>query len=234
MTAADELTAQRPISVVLGAAPPLLLAALEHAFAGHPDVNVVAGTKDSSVTVAETRDQIPDVAVLLYGEGEGIDACAEIKKLQNATRVLVVGTVQGPEELVVAVEAGADGYVAVDSAFADVVEAVRSLAAGEAWIPSAMLGSLLGSLIRRRRLEQAALARFNRLSVREREVIGLLVEGLEPQAIADALFVSRNTVRTHVQNVLQKLEVHSRLEAVRVAMETGAFDHAARKKNDER
>lgn len=229
----EELTVQRPISVVLGAAPPLLLAALEHAFAGHPDVDVVAGTKESSATVAETRDQLPDVAVVLYGDGEGIEACAAIKTLRTDTRVLVVGTVEGPEELVVAVEAGADGYVAVDSAFADVVEAVRRLAAGEAWIPSAMLGSLLGSLIRRRRSEQAALTKFNRLSLREREVVGLLVEGLEPQAIADALFVSRNTVRTHVQNVLQKLEVHSRLEAVRVAIETGAFD-PARGQNDKR
>lgn len=166
----------------------------------------------------------PDVTVLGFPRPVTVDTCSELKASNLKTRVLVLGTSDRPDELVAAVEAGADGYVSSESALTDVVSAIRRLAIGEAWIPPSMLGALLGNLIRRRRTENAAAEKLGRLSRRERDVLAALTEGLEAQAIADRLFVSPHTVRTHVQRVLQKLEVHSRLEAVALMLDSDQFD----------
>ena len=87
-----------------------------------------------------------------------------------------------------------------------------------------MLGELLHTLIRRRREDDAALARFNRLSRREQEVLGLMVDGLDHQQIAAELIMSPHTARTHIQKVLEKLGVHSRLEAARFALDNNLLE----------
>jgi DNA-binding NarL/FixJ family response regulator len=82
-----------------------------------------------------------------------------------------------------------------------------------------MLGSLLRDLIQRRRHEDEAVELFSRLSKREKGVLALLAEGLDNDAIARELVISPHTARTHVQNVLRKLDVHSRMEAARLALD---------------
>jgi DNA-binding NarL/FixJ family response regulator len=119
----------------------------------------------------------------------------------------------------VSLEAGADGYAAEDVGLEGLAEAARRVQAGESVIPEGMLGMLLRSLIRRRREDDAALARFNCLSRREQEVLQLMVEGLDHQQIAAKLIVSPHTARTHIQKVLEKLGVHSRIEAARFALD---------------
>jgi DNA-binding NarL/FixJ family response regulator len=138
--------------------------------------------------------------------------------------VLVLGTDDTPELLVAAIEAGADGYVTTDAAIEDLCAALENVAAGHAMIPPEMLGSLLRTLIERRREHSAAMERYLRLSERERQVLTLLVGGLDKEDIAAELVISAHTARTHIQNVLTKLEVHSRLEAVALAAELDLTD----------
>jgi DNA-binding NarL/FixJ family response regulator len=95
---------------------------------------------------------------------------------------------------------------------------------GEAVVPRRLLGALLGTLIQRRRRDNEAAARFARLTRREREILTLVADGEDRQSIARALFISPQTARTHIQNMLTKLEVHSRIEAARFAHEHGYTD----------
>ena len=87
-----------------------------------------------------------------------------------------------------------------------------------------MLGGLLGNLIERRRRDAGATARFERLTRREREILALIARGEDRDEIADRLVISPQTARTHIQNVLTKLEVHSRIDAARFAHDHGFAD----------
>ena len=98
--------------------------------------------------------------------------------------------------------------------------AVTTVFEGHAYIPPPLLGGLLHELVQSNRAQQpVADARFDRLSKREREVLDLLAAGKDQVGIARTLVISPQTARTHIQNVLGKLEVHSRLEAVALALE---------------
>lgn len=203
------------IRVLVADGHPVLRNALRSVMVAEPDMLVVAHSGDAGRAVRDTEHLAPDVAVLdadLPG-GSGVGACAEIKTRNLPTRVIVLGEEADRRVLLAAIEAGADGYVTKAAGLDALLDAVRRVGSGEACIPPGMLGVLLGDLIRRRREEDAVVERFSRLSRREKEVFALLVEGCDNQDIATSLNVSANTARTHIQNVLGKLEVHSRMEA---------------------
>ena len=217
-----------PVRVLVAQGHALFRAALKAGLRAQ-GVEVVAEACDGGGAVAEAKLHVPDVAVVDAGlPGDGIATCASIKADDElTTRVLILG--EGPDEavLLAAVEAGADGYVDREGSLSELVGAVRRLHAGEACIPPGMLGVLLRRLIERRRGEDSAVDRFSRLSRREKEVFALMVQGLDNRAIAAALVVSPHTARTHAQNVLEKLKVHSRLEAATMAMEYNLIDRFA-------
>ena len=140
---------------------------------------------------------------------------------ESARVAPVLVLARGPADAVLlpALEAGALGVVAATSTYAELVDSVRAALRGEACIPRGMLGSLLRDLIERRRREDESLARYRRLSARERDVLGMLARGSDVKDIAAALVLSPQTVRSHVQHVLDKLEVHSRTAAVDFVLE---------------
>jgi DNA-binding NarL/FixJ family response regulator len=188
-----------------------------------------AGISASAVGIEALLDSVtrtaPTVTVIVASldPRDGLDACALLKDADVETRVVVVGTSADPELLAAAVEVGADGFVSFADQMDELADAVRRVAAGEASIPSGMLGGLLKHLIRRRREEDAVVGRFATLTRREQEVLALLADGLDQEAIATRLVVSKHTARTHVQNVLAKLDVHSRLEAVALVYQYDLF-----------
>jgi len=174
--------------------------------AAHPDVAVVATTGSIRHSVA---------------------LCAELKGRALVPRAVVVGPGADHTALLEAVSAGADGYVGVDETLDDLGATIVSVHRGEARIPPGTLGALLAGLIHDRRERDAARAVFATLSEREQAVLALLAEGLHPREIAERLYVSPNTVRTHCQNVFAKLQVHSRLEAVSFVLDHDLLPAAA-------
>lgn len=210
------------IRVLIAAPLSLFSGAIRAALDQQSDMTVVAECDDCRTVLAAAIGFPADVVLVDAGlpEDGGIEACARIKATIAPTRVLVVGRGTDDGELVAAVEAGADGYLTAQSGLDDLLAAIRHLHGGEAWIPPAMLGRLLRELIRRRRAERATAERLSRLSRREREVLDHLAEGLDPHEIAQKLFVSPHTVRSHVQNLLQKLGLHSKLEAVSLLLDS--------------
>lgn len=207
---------------VLLADPQVLFrSALRVALEAEDDLVVVGEVGDGAHLLTEIGRLRPGAVLLAHplGDRDGLDLCEAIKSDDHAPRVLLLTDQPNQATLRSALTVGADGYTSKDSSLGDLVRAVRAVANGEAWVPTSMLGVLLSSLIEQRRVEDAVVERFARLSRREREVLALLVDGHDQHGIADILVISPDTARTHVQNIRNKLEVRSRLEAVALAVE---------------
>lgn len=181
----------------------------------------VAGTIAEAVPLAEAAQ--PDVVLLDFHlpDGDGAQAAVRIRAASPRSQILVLSADESEDALESAVEAGACGYVLKRAPVEDLGEAIRGAAAGEMLVPGPTLARLM---VRRREraAKEAERERIGRLlSPREREVLALVARGLGTEEMAEALFISSTTLRGHVQNVLEKLEVHSKLEAVVKAGELG-------------
>lgn len=190
------------------------------------DLDVVAEARDGLQAVAEAERTRPDVAIVDAGlpNGDGVRATAMIKARVPECRVLVLSGEDDQRTLMSALEAGASGYLTKGSPLAELIDATRVVHEGNTLIPPRMLGALLAQLIRRRREQDEALRCASELTRREREVLALVAEGADNDAIAQALVISPQTARTHIQNVLGKLGVHSRLEAAALARQNGLVE----------
>jgi DNA-binding NarL/FixJ family response regulator len=203
------------VRILLADAHSLFREAVKAVLDGENNLEVIAEAKDGVEAVTLAIQSQPDVALVDANlpNGDGIKATQMIKERVPDARVVVLADDEDQETLVGAVEAGANGYLTKESPLADLIDATRAIYAGETLIPRAMLGPLLARLIRRRKDQDHALKRMSRLTHREKEVLALLAGGADNDAIAEALVISPQTARTHIQNILGKLGVHSRLEA---------------------
>jgi DNA-binding NarL/FixJ family response regulator len=181
---------------------------------------VVADVADARALVAATGQHHPDVAVITtHLWDDSVPDLADRVRAEHGCRLLVIGHRAHQAELLQALESGADGFLPPTAPLADLGRALDQIGAGDTYIPPGMLSGLLRELINRRRDDDAVLRRFSRLSRREREVLRLIAAGASLQEMASLLYLSHHTVRTHVQNVIGKLEVHSRVEAASMVVE---------------
>jgi DNA-binding NarL/FixJ family response regulator len=172
------------------------------------------------------RAHRPDVVlmdIMFKGPMNGIEATRAIKEASPATKVVIMTAHDDERLLVEAVEAGASGFLVKDEAAQEVLGAAKAAAEGEVLIDPATLTRLLQQVSQKREADRAALARLKQLTERELEVIQQLAQGMRNDDIATKLFISPQTVQTHVRNVLAKLGVHSKLEAVALAVKHGAI-----------
>jgi DNA-binding NarL/FixJ family response regulator len=184
----------------------------------------VAG--DAERALAEVARHRPDIVILagdLPSEG-GVHATREIRGRVPETRVLIVGPEGDQSLLIAALEAGVGGYLTKGSPLDDLICATLAVHEGDMPIPPSMLPAVMEELIGRRRQARDDLRLVSRLTPREREVLTLLSGGGNNQAIARALVISPQTARTHVQHLLAKLGVHSRLAAAAFAMRDGVLE----------
>lgn len=201
----------------------LMRECLADTLAAEPDLTVVAATGDGRHAVLDAQRTAPDIVILRPSlpRLSAVAACEQIKRTVDGTHVLVLADREEPALLLEAVEAGADGYVTFGGGIDKLVSAMRRIHRGETVVPPLLLGSLLRDLIVRRRAAHRSLQRFIDLTGREKEVLGLLVAGCDRDAIAAELGISPETSRTHIQNLIGKLGVHSRLEATALAVTSG-------------
>lgn len=214
------------VRVLLADTQSLFREAVRVALGEHEDLVIVEEAHDGLDAVAKVERGKPDVALLDANltNCDGLRATALIQERVPDCRVILLTEEEDETLLLAAVEAGATGYLTKMSPLAHLAKTVRAVHRGEMGIPRIMVGSLLERLLRRRREEDEALLRLSRLTPRELEVLALLAEGGNNHVIAQRLVISPQTARTHVQNVLQKLGVHSRLEAVALARRTHVLD----------
>lgn len=141
-------------------------------------------------------------------------------ELARGIPVLVLGSGDA-SSMIASVEAGASGYADLEAPLDDLIEAIRSVVQGAAVIPPLLLGGLLRHVVERQRHQRRARERLEVLSARERQVFELTARGYDKQAVAEELFISPATARTHVQNAFRKLNLHSLGELVALAAECG-------------
>lgn len=171
-------------------------------------------------------EHLPDVVLMdieLKGGMSGIDATRRIKETSPSTKVVIMTAHDDDRLLVEAVEAGASGFLGKDEAANEVLQAAKAAADGEVLIEPETLARLLPQVAREREAQRDAMMLLNDLTEREREILSLLAEGMRNDDIAQKLFISPQTVQTHVRNILGKLRVHSKLEAVAFAVKHGAI-----------
>lgn len=200
--------------------------AVRAALSVEPGLEIVAEARDGRETIAEALRTRPQIALIdaTLSNYDAIRATALIVQELPGCRVIVLSDTEDEKILVRAVEAGASGFLTKASPLTTLVDAVKRVDAGETLIPSEMLGGLLARLVNRRQLQRNAVRMMVRLTRREKEVLGLLAAGADNQAIGRALVMSPQTARTHIQNILGKLEVHSRLEAAAFVVRNGLQD----------
>jgi DNA-binding NarL/FixJ family response regulator len=204
-----------PIRVLLADQHALFREAVRAIFDAEPDLLVVAEAGTGFQAVEEAGRREPDVAILHAGleACDAIQAIGLLRERVPGCRMLILAGGEDQGTLEAAVEAGARGFLTKRAPLVELLEATRSLSRGETVIPPRMLGGLLSRLISHRQELDVARERLARLTDRERQVLALLAEGADNDAIARALVISPQTARTHIQNILSKLDVHSRLEA---------------------
>ena len=154
----------------------------------------------------------------------GIEACTAIKAKAPKTKILILTASDEESDLFSAIKAGASGYLLKDLPTEEIAEAVRMVHSGQSMIPPHMASQLIAEFSRLSNEPAKDSAPGPRLTDRELEVLRLVAKGLNNREVAKELFISENTVKNHVRNILEKLQLHSRMEAVMYAMREKLLD----------
>jgi DNA-binding NarL/FixJ family response regulator len=190
-----------------------------------PGIEVVgeAGDGVEGTTLAESV--APDVVLLdvRMPRRSGIEACLAIKQSVPSAKIIMLTVSDEEADLYEAVKSGASGYLLKDSSIEEVAQAVRVVADGQSLISPSMAIKLLDEFKQMSRTDRSHVP-TPRLTERELEVLRLVAQGLNNREIAKQLFISENTVKNHVRNILEKLQLHSRMEAVMYAVREKLLD----------
>jgi DNA-binding NarL/FixJ family response regulator len=194
-------------------------------FEREPEFKVI----EQASTLAEARRlsgeslKNVDVAVVDLGlpDGDGLNLVEDFSSSVPRITTLILSASLEPGRLARAVEAGAAGVLHKSTPIKEIVDAVRRLKAGEALLSSGEIIEMLRLIGRERQEEHDIRRAIEQLTAREREVLQALAEGLESKEIADRLNITVETERTHMVNILHKLNVHSRLQALVIAARYG-------------
>ena len=218
--------AEKTLRILIAGEGSLVREALATALEREPGFDVVERAPNGATAVAEAERSGADVVILSVGTSvyTGVRESCQIRERVPRCRVIALADSEDQRLLAENLGCGASGYLTKDCSLAELVVAVRAVARGETLVPPTMLGPLLSDLIERREDHEGALLKLAELSPRERQVLALLARGAKTNTIAEALVISPETARTHIQNILTKLDVHSRLEAAAFVIESGLLD----------
>lgn len=188
----------------------------------NPDFSVIGGAGNGRDAIRQMAQSCPDVAILDIGMPElnGIEATRQLRQICPATQVIILSMHATSGHIFQALQAGARGYVLKASVGAEVVKAVKAVQAGQRYLSQKISDQVIEDYIRQRQPDemQNPLAR---LSLREREVMQLVVEGKSSAEIAEILSLSSNTVDTYRSRLMQKLGISDLPSLVKLAIQHG-------------
>ena len=214
-----------PIRVLIADDHALFRRGLEMVLDEEDDIDLVGQASDGTEAVAVAGESLPDIVLMdiRMPKSSGIEACRAIKEVAPSAKIVILTISDEEEDLFEAIRAGASGYLLKDIPLDEVAEAVRAVHGGQSLINPSMAGKLLTEFatLAKRDTEEEETAQHvapPKLTDREMEVLKLVARGMNNRDIAKELFISENTVKNHVRNILEKLQIHSRMEAVMIAV----------------
>ncbi|MEX2293789.1 MAG: response regulator transcription factor [Acidimicrobiales bacterium] len=190
-------------------------------------IEVVGEAEDGEDAIAKVEDMAPDVVLMdiRMPRVSGIEATRAIAERVPAAKILMLTVSDEEEDLYEAIKAGATGYLLKEISIEEVATAIRAVVGGQSLISPSMASKLLTEFTSlTKKAEDRQSVSTPRLTDRELEVLKLVAEGMSNREIAGELFISENTVKNHVRNILEKLHLHSRMEAVVYAVREKLLD----------
>jgi len=213
------VTTERPIRVLIADDHMVVRDGLAAVLARRPDITVVGEASNGVEAVEKAAQLRPDVILmdLRMPEMDGAEAMRRIREQNQDVRFLVLTTFDNDEYIFEAIQAGAKGYLLKDASREDLFRAVVAVYRGESLIQPAVASRVLDRFVELSRRTAPA----ETLSDREVEVLRLMARGAANKEIAGELYISESTVKTHIANIFQKLDVNDRTEAVTKALQKG-------------
>jgi DNA-binding NarL/FixJ family response regulator len=210
------------IRILVADDQPLVRAGIRRVIEADETLGVIGEAGDGHEAVALTKALRPDVVLMDIRMPilDGIEATARLAESGSEARIVVLTTFGLDEYVLGALRAGASGFILKEAPPEEILDAIHIVASGDALIAPSMTRAVIEELGRRPRRAELA-TRLDGLTPREREVLGLLAEGLSNAEIAERLVLGEGTVKTHVAHVLAKLGVRDRVQAVVYAYESG-------------
>jgi DNA-binding NarL/FixJ family response regulator len=190
-------------------------------------LEVVAEAGDGQEAVSKAEETIPDVVLMdvKMPKRSGIEATRALKEVLPNTKIVMLTISDEESDLYEAIKAGASGYLLKEISIEEVANAVRAVEAGQSLISPSMASKLLTEFASMMKSsDDRPSVPAPRLTDRELQVLKLVAKGLNNRDIAKELFISENTVKNHVRNILEKLHLHSRMEAVVYAVREKLLD----------
>jgi DNA-binding NarL/FixJ family response regulator len=190
-------------------------------------IEVVAEAENGQEAMLKAEELAPDVVLMdvRMPQVNGIDAARHIRDVSPSTKILMLTVSDEEDDLFEAIKAGANGYLLKEISVEEVAEAIRAVVQGQSLISPSMASKLLKEFnILAKKAEERQQYPAPALTTRELEVLRLVAKGMSNREIADELYISENTVKNHVRNILEKLHLHSRMEAVIYAVRERLLD----------
>ena len=216
-----------PIRVLVVDDHALFRRGLEMVLQAEGDIDVVGEAGDGLEAVAKAEELLPDVILMdvRMPRSTGIEACLAIKETVPSSRIVMLTISDEESDLFEAVRAGANGYLLKDVPGDEIAAGIRAVHTGQSLISPSMASKLLAEFAQiSRRDEEAPNPHVPKLTQREIEVLKLVARGMGNREIGAQLFISENTVKNHVRNILEKLQLHTRMEAAMYAVRQNIID----------
>ncbi len=190
-------------------------------------MEVVGEAEDGEEAIRQAEALVPDVVLMdvRMPRVSGIEATRAIAEAVPSTRILMLTVSDEEDDLYDAIKAGAAGYLLKEISIEEVASAIRSVVSGQSLISPSMASKLLTEFTNlAKKADERQSVPTPRLTDRELEVLKLVAQGMSNREIAGELYISENTVKNHVRNILEKLHLHSRMEAVVYAVREKLLD----------
>ncbi|HAX89146.1 MAG TPA: DNA-binding response regulator [Cyanobacteria bacterium UBA11370] len=214
----DSATESVPLRVLIVEDDPMMQLGLEQSLTANPRITIVGQAEDGYMGVEAAKTYKPDIVVMDIGlpRLDGIAATQQIKAALPDVRVVMLTSHTAEQEIIAALSSGADAYCVKGASVDRLLQAIAAAAEGATY-----LDPQIGRQVLKHLSPSSPSGNVTNLSQRELEVLKLIVEGKSNPEIASALYLSANTVKTHVRGIMNKLSVDDRVQAAVVALRSG-------------
>ena len=202
----------------------ILRQGIKSLLANEEEIEVIGEAKDGREALTIIEETLPDVILMdIAMPGlNGLEATRRIKKKFPRMKVLVLTMYTNEEYIFQILNAGANGYLVKETAFQDLISAIKAVYKNEAFMSPSISKKVINSYIKRAQNDEEVTCEV--LTTREREILQLIAEGNSSKKIAELLFISPKTVETHRTHIMDKLNIHNRTGLVKYAIRKGIVD----------